>query len=314
MALPIIDFGDFSEGPPHRRQAIADEIGAAARNIGFFILANHRLPTATQERAFELAARFFDLPQADKAAIDISRSACHRGWYGEGGEVLDAHHQPEGDIKQGLKIGRDLTAEHPRVRAGMALHGPNQWPQETAALSGFKSAMQDCYDACEALSRQLMQAFALSLSLPEDYFDRWLNEPMATLSPLRYPPLQAADQLSAGAHTDFGCLTLLMQKDQPGLEIETASGWLAIPCLPDQSVVNIGDMMQRWTNGQYASTRHRVVNRSRQTRHSMAYFFDPDPNADLAPLPGCGESDAPPLTALQHLLHKIDESFAYRTD
>ena len=313
MDLPIIDFGGFISGGAENQKRIADEIGQAAENIGFFVLKNHGLPRLVRSEAFDMAARFFDLPEDQKRRIEISLSPCHRGWYGEGGEVLDARLQPEGDVKQGLKIGRDLSPDHPRVKAGIKLHGPNQWPEEDATLSGFKASMQNCYAACETLSRQLMRAFAVSLGLSDDYFDIWLKEPMATLSPLRYPAMRDDDALSAGAHTDFGCLTLLMQKDQAGLEIETASGWQAIPCLPDQIVVNIGDMMQRWTNGRYASTRHRVVNRSGRVRHSMAYFFDPDPDARLAPLPGCGGGDEPPLTALDHLRHKIDESFAYRT-
>lgn len=312
MSLPIIDFGAFENGSVAERQAIADKIGSAARNIGFFILDNHRLDDALRRTGFDMAAGFFDLPQAEKNRIHIARSACHRGWFDEGGEVLDRATQPQGDKKQGLKIGRDLPPDHARVRAGLPLHGANQWPEEHAGLVGFQTTMRALYAACETLSRQLMQAFALSLDLPAGHFDRWLSEPMATLAPLRYPPMHDTQTLSAGAHSDFGCLTLLLQNDQAGLEVQTQGGWLGVPCLPSQIVVNIGDMMQRWTNGAYASTVHRVVNRSGKTRHSIAYFFDPDPDADLTPLPGCGGETAPPLTALQHLLNKIDDSFDYR--
>lgn len=314
MALPIIDFGDFATGSSAKRHDIAAMIGGAARDNGFFIIENHGLPIAVKQNGFAMAKAFFDLPETEKRAIDIARSPCHRGWFGEGGEILDRQAQPQGDLKQGLKIGRDLSAAHEKVAAGLPLHGANQWPRESASLIGFKADMQALYDACEMLSRQLMQAFALSLDLEDTYFDKWLHEPMATLAPLRYPAMQEAGLLSAGAHTDFGCLTLLLQDDEAGLEVKTDSGWLAVPCLPAAIVVNIGDMMQRWTNGRYASTVHRVVNRSGCERHSIAYFFDPDPEADLAPLPGCGAASEPPLTALQHLLHKIDDSFDYRNE
>lgn len=323
-ALPLIDFADFADGARARRAHIAAEIGAACRKDGFFALANHGIDQGDIDAAFTMAQRFFDLPEAEKAAISIDRSPCHRGWFGRGAEVLDKAAQPQGDDKEGLKIGRDLPPDHARVLAGLPLHGPNQWPQEAGALIGFREAMETLYAACEALSRRLMQAFALSLALPDDYFDRWLSEPMATLGPLRYPPMSEPQELSAGAHTDFGCLTLLFQHDVPGLEIEKADGtWQKVPLMPAHVVVNIGDMMQHWTGGHYASTVHRVINRSDTTRHSMAYFFDPDPQAELATLPGCAPAkgfDAPatpltkPLTALEHLLTKIGDSFEYREE
>ncbi len=320
-ALPVIDFAAFKDGTTSVRRAIAADIGAACRQDGFFLLKNHQLDVSITDRAFAAAKTFFDQPLADKQAISIEKSDCHRGWYGEGGEILDGENQPQGDFKEGLKIGRDLAADHPRVIAGLALHGANQWPNEeiNGAASEFRAAMQNSYDACEALSRQLMQAFALSLDLPDDYFDRWLNLPMATLSPLRYPPMRDEAILSAAAHTDFGCLTLLFQTDEAGLEIARGDGdWLQVPCLPEMITVNIGDMMARWTNDLYRSTRHRVVNRSGRTRHSMAFFFDPDPDADLTALPGCiADGDTAHYAAacaLDHLLAKIEDSFAYRQE
>ena len=313
-ALPVIDFSAFGDDSAASRAAIADEIGAACRETGFFALTGHGIDATVIDDAFAMAQNFFDLPEDKKREIAIERSPCHRGWFAHGGEVLDRAKQPQGDYKEGLKIGRDLPPDHARVKAALPLHGANQYPHESGALVGFRSQMDMLYRACEALSRQLMQAFALSLDLQPDHFDRWLSEPMATLAPLRYPPMQKAAELSAGAHTDFGCLTLLFQNDVPGLEIETATGWQAVPLLEGAIIVNIGDMMERWTAGLYGSTVHRVVNRSSNTRHSMAYFFDPDPDADLTPLPNCGASAAPPLTALDHLLNKIDASFGYRSD
>ena len=316
-ALPVIDFTGFADDSAAgdaRRAAIAAKIGAACRENGFFALTGHTIKAGLIDDAFAMAQHFFDLPEAQKQDIAIARSPCHRGWFAHGGEALDKANQPQGDYKEGLKIGRDLPPDHARVKAALPLHGANQYPEECNALIGFRASMDTLYDACEALSRQLMQAFALSLELPPTYFDGWLNEPMATLAPLRYPPMQKAQELSAGAHTDFGCLTLLFQHDVPGLEIKTPGGWQAVPLLDGAIIVNIGDMMARWTGGTYASTVHRVVNRAPETRHSIAYFFDPDPDADLTPLPNCGASNAPPLTALEYLLTKIDDSFDYRSD
>ena len=318
MSLPVIDFASFTGTGSAADKAIADRLRDACRKDGFFLLANHGLEPGLTDAAFAAAQSFFDAPLAQKQAIAIEASPCHRGWYGPGGEILDAQNQPQGDMKEGLKIGRDLAPSHPLVAADTPLHGPNQWP-DTQEHPTFQLAMQACYAACETLSRRLMQGFALSLDLPVTHFDPWLRLPMATLSPLRYPPMQETAVLSAGAHTDFGCLTLLMQRDEAGLEIATPDDtWRRVPVDPALIVVNIGDMMARWTNNLYRSTRHRVVNRSGKTRHSMAFFFDPDADADLRPLPGClaqgSASHYPPATALEHLLAKIEESFAYRQD
>lgn len=316
-ALPVIDFSHFAAGDSATRHAIAADIDAACRTAGFLFLRGHGVPQPVIDAAFAAARQFFDQPMAQKAAISIAHSPCHRGWFGPGEEALDRARQPEGDLKEGLKIGRDLPANHPRVVAGVPLHGPNQWPEQ----EGFEAAMTACYAAFEGLSRQLMQAFALALGLPDTHFEPVLSLPMATLGPLRYPPhpsdTDPAAAISAGAHTDFGCLSLLAQADVDGLEIALPDGrWLAVPAATDMLVVNIGDMLARWTNDRYRSTQHRVVNRSGQTRHSLAYFFDPDPDADLTPLPGLLRAGAaphyPPATCLSHLLAKIDDSFAYR--
>ena len=300
--LPIIDLAGFAD--PSRSAAKIDE---ACRHYGFFFIENHGVPRAVIDVAFDAAAQFFALPLAEKQKINIKNSPCHRGWFACGDEVLDRKLQPQGDQKEGLKIGRDLPATHARCKAGLPLHGANQWP----AQEGFKTAMQNCYAAFEQLSHQLMCAFALALRLEADYFAPMLRLPMATLGPLRYPPLvEAGDhQLSAGAHTDFGCLTLLAQRDIAGLEIANKDGtWLQVPADNDRLVVNIGDMLARWTNNIYRSTRHRVANRSGRPRYSLAYFFDPDPEADLSPLPGCvaqgQKPHYPPATCLSHLLAK----------
>ena len=313
-ALPLIDFSGFGAGDAADRQAIGTAIGSACREAGFFYLEGHGIDPTLTANAFAASRQFFALPPAEKAKVAIENSACHRGWFALGGEVLDAAQQPTGDYKEGIKIGCDLSTDHPRVQAETPLHGPNQWPE----LAGWQDTMQAYYDACAALSRQLMQAFALSLGLEDSHFDADLSLPMATLGPLYYPPRPQDEAiLSAGAHTDFGCLTLLAQDGVPGLEVQDSQGaWHIVPPRADTLVVNIGDMLARWTNDLYASTRHRVVNRTDQARYSMAFFFDPDPEADLAPLPGCLASDAtahyPPATCLSHLLQKIEESFAYR--
>ncbi len=313
MTIPLIDFAAFDDAAA--RPGLAANIDAACRAAGFFCLFNHGIPQHIIDASFAAAADFFALPDAEKEKISIAKSPCHRGWYRIGEEVLDPVDNSDGDFKEGVKIGFDCPPDHPRRQAGIALHGANQWPD----INGWQEVMQQAYQSCSALSRQIMQVLAMGLSLPDTFFDKWLIEPMATLSPIRYPPQYQQNQIGAGAHTDFGCLTLLFQRDIAGLEIQGKDGsWIDVPADPTMVVVNIGDMMARWTNDIYTSTRHRVINRAGQPRQSLAFFFDPDPDADLTALPSClAPGDRPryaPTTALAHLLEKIDASFSYRKD
>jgi isopenicillin N synthase-like dioxygenase len=162
----------------------------------------------------------------------------------------------------------------------------------------------------------------LALGLEEGYFDHWLNTPMTTLGLLHYPPqlgriTQA--QIGAGAHSDYGCLTMLAQDAAGGLQVRNASGdWVDAPPVPGSFVVNIGDMMERWTNGVFTSTLHRVVNVSGLERYSLPYFFDPDFNAEVVCLQTClapGETPKyPPTTSGRHLLDMISASFEYHKE
>ena len=165
-----------------------------------------------------------------------------------------------------------------------------------------------------------MHAFALALRLPEDYFDAYLHEPMATVGPLRYPPQRDdVHAIGAGAHTDFGCLTILAQEAQPGLQIKTVQGeWLDAPPIDGTLVINIGDMLARWTNDVWGSTVHRVINRSGQDRYSIAFFYDPEFTTPIVCLDSCCDADHPPryapTTGGQHLLDQINATFAYHRD
>ncbi|HKY94264.1 MAG TPA: 2-oxoglutarate and iron-dependent oxygenase domain-containing protein [Kiloniellales bacterium] len=318
-AIPLIDFGPFRSGSEAARKAVALQLGEACRNIGFFYVVNHGVPDASVAAALDYAKRFFALPVEDKREIAIEKSACHRGWFQLGGENLDPAKQREaGDLKEGLKIGRDLSPEHPLVRSGLPLHGPNQWP----SMPGFKGAMQDCYGALSALGRQIMRGFALALEMPETFFDKWLTGPMATLGPLHYPPHTgpiSETRLGAGAHTDFGCLTILWQDAAGGLLVKNTAGkWIDALPVAGSFVVNIGDMMARWTNDLFTSTYHRVINVSGRDRYSMPFFFDPDFNADLTALPTCVGPERParypPTTGGQHLIDRINETFAYHRE
>jgi len=312
--IPLIDFAPFLDGTPAARAEIARQIGEACRNIGFFYITGHGVPETLIAETYAETKRFFNLPAAVKAEVAIEHSACHRGYFSTGGENLDPAKQKTGDFKEGYKIGRDLEANHPLVQAGTPLHGPNQWP---ANLPGWRETMTAYYNAMEQLGRHMLHAFALALDLPKTYFDGWLTAPMTTLGPLHYPPQTGhitEAQIGAGAHTDYGCLTLLAQDNAGGLQVRNAAGhWVDAPPIPGSFVVNIGDMMERWTNGVFTSTLHRVINISGRERYSLPFFFDPDFHTPVACLESClgGGAKFPPTTAGQHLLDKINASFTY---
>ncbi len=317
-AIPLIDFGPFRSGMAAERRRVAAEIDQACRNIGFFYIVNHGVARELVEQTFTEAARFFALPPAEKARISIARSPCHRGYFALGDENLDpARQTTAGDFKEGIKIGRDLAPDHPLVLAGTPLHGPNQWPSN---LPGWQEAMERYYAALSGLGRELMAAFGLALGLSEDFFEDKLIGPMATLGPLHYPPQRGRiteQRLGAGAHTDFGCLTILAQDASGGLQVQNCAGtWVDAPPIDGSFVVNIGDMMARWSNDLYASTRHRVINLSGRDRYSLPFFFDPDFDAALTCLATCVSPQRParypPTTGGQHLLDRIDATFAYR--
>ena len=319
-AVPVIDLESFLAGTQEERTQVARRIGEACRNIGFFYIVNHGVPAELRAAVFAEAKRFFDSPLERKLEIDIERSACHRGYFKLGGENLDPAKQKQGgDLKEGIKIGRDLPPDHPLVAAGTPLHGPNQWP---SGLPGFQETLQSYFDRLNDLGRQLMRAFALALELPEDHFERDLDLPMATVGPLHYPPQQgriSEARIGAGAHTDFGCLTILAQDEAGGLQVRNAAGqWIDAPFIADSFVVNIGDMMARWTNDIFASTQHRVINRSGGERYSIPFFFDPDHDADVSCLPTCCGPDRParypPTTGLEHLLEMINATFDYHRE
>ena len=310
--IPLIDIAPLLHGDMTPAQAI----GQACREVGFFYITNHGVPQAVIEAVYAQAKRFFDLPVAEKEKSAIERSLCHRGWFRLGGENLDPANQTKtGDFKEGFKIGRDLKLDHPRVKAGLPLHGPNVWPD----LPGWQAVMQDYYDRMVALGTLMLRAFAVALGVAPDYFDAWLEVPMTTLGPLHYPPqtgMVTPARLGAGAHTDYGCLTLLHQDDAGGLQVQAADGrWLAAPPIPGTYVVNIGDMMERWSNGVFRSTPHRVINISGRERYALPFFFDPDFYAPVACLPTClaaGETPKyQPTTAGQHLLDMINNAFSY---
>jgi len=303
--LPVIDIGGLSSGRPADRAAVARELRAACLDKGFFYIRNHAIPESLVQAVFAEAARFFALPADEKRALDKARSRANRGYEPLEGQTLEAGAPP--DLKEGFYVGPEHAADDPRVVAGKFNHGPNQWPVQPPR---FRPTMEAYFKEMLALGRRLMGGLALSLDLPEDHFAAFCTEPMGTLRLLHYPPQPvAADpaQKGAGAHTDFGGLTLLRQDDVGGLQVwdHASSGWIHADPLPATYVVNLGDMIARWTNDRYRSTLHRVINASGRERYSVPFFYVGNYDYRVECIPTClapGERPKyPPVTVEAHL-------------
>lgn len=303
-SLPIIDVAALRSKETESWRGVAEEIRTACTDTGFFYVSNHGIDPADVAETFDQSKRFFEQPIDRKMANDLSRSPASRGYEPVGGQQLDSDAAP--DLKESFYIGVDRGPDDPLVVAETPNHGANQWPD---GLSGWRAHMEGFFAEMTELASVLSRGLALSLELPPDYFVRFEDNPMSILRLLSYPPHPkgaAADQVGAGTHTDWGCLTILAQKDAEGLEVMNASGdWILAAPIPDTFVINIGDMMARWTNDRYRSTPHRVINNSGGQRYSIAFFHDINYHALVECIPTCQSPENPakyePILAGDHI-------------
>lgn len=308
-SLPVIDLS--------QRDGLPERLDAACRHEGFFYLIGHGVDPALRAAAFDAARRFFALPDTEKARWHIERSGIHRGWDPVAWQALEPG-QP-GDLKESFYLGVDRGPDDPLVRAGTPNQGPNQWPDEHQ-VPGFRQAVQAYEAALNQLARRVLSFMAQGLGLHARWFDACLQDPMPVLRLLHYPPQPPSEavlpgQIGCGAHTDWGSITLLAQDDAGGLQVQAADGtWFDAPPMPDAFVVNLGDMMARWTNDRYRSTPHRVFNPHGRERYSLAYFFDIDYHAEVQALPGCFDEANPPryppTTAGEHIIEMYERTRA----
>jgi isopenicillin N synthase-like dioxygenase len=284
--LPIIDMAPLFGAEAGARAAVADGIRAACVRHGFFYVIGHRIGPQVIADLDAASRRFFALPEADKQKIAMANAGrAWRGFFPVGGELTSG--RP--DLKEGLYLGTDDPPDHPLVRAGAPMHGPNQWPAEVPEL---KTHAEVFMAGAARAAAALMEGVSLSLGLDARYFERaYTARPTILFRIFHYPPKGPAEidwtgAWGVGEHTDYGLLTLLAQDRHGGLEVKGPDGWIAAPPIPGALVCNIGDMLERITGGRYVSTPHRVMNTSGQDRLSFPLFFDPAWEAPMRPLPG----------------------------
>jgi len=295
-------------GIPARRLEAARAIDDAARESGFFYAVGHRVPEIERTQLLHRARSFFSLPLNRKMEWYIGNSSNHKGYVPEGEEVFDGGTM---DRKEAFDLGSDLPAEDPDVLAGTAILGPNVWPD----IDGFRQDVKTYYDSAAAFAKVLFRGFALALGLEETFFERFITKPPSQLRLVHYPyDPDRSDAPGIGAHTDYECFTILFTV-APGLEVLNGAGqWIDAPPLEGAFIVNIGDMMEVFTNGEYLATSHRVRS-VKEERYSFPLFCTCDYHTIVEPLPQFVGPDRPPryrpVSAGAHLLAQTAQSFAY---
>ena len=291
--IPVIDIGPlFGTDRPAIERAAA-RLDEACRQIGFFYIENHRVSRGVIERAYAEASRFFALPEDVKMAIHYKKAKNHvRGYVPVWQTHADRRAKP--DLHEALDLALDLPADDPDYMAGNRMYGPNQWPEN---LPGFREGIYAYYEAILDLGRTLFRGFAAALDLPDDYFEPMITKPMGQMRVIHYPPQADLDDerlWGIGEHTDYECFTVLGQDDAGGLQVKNAAGeWIEAPPIPGAFVVNIGDIMARWTNGIYQSTPHRVLNLSGGERYSLAFFYGSNYDTLVSCLETCRDEGHP---------------------
>ena len=311
-AIPVIDIAPLVSGTPAQAQAVANALGRACRDVGFFYVTGHGIAPASIARVFEMSATFFAGPASIREAVSFSGPGGNRGYIRLGGETLDPG--KPADVKEAFNIGLELAPDDPELLARAPFRAANLWPD----MPGFRDTMLDYFNRVWRLGRDLHRGFAIDLGLESDFFETKLDRPNATLRLLHYPPVTAPlpdGQLGAGVHTDYGNVTLLATDAVGGLMVRDRSGrWLDAPVISGAFVCNIGDCLMRWSNDVYVSTPHKVVSPPGADRYSVAFFLDPNPDALVACLPTCTSTDRPakyaPVSGAEFLRSRLEPTYA----
>lgn len=320
LHVPVIDIAPFLHGAAADKQAVAVAVDQACRDIGFLIISGHGIAPTMLEKMRVVSRDFFDLPLAEKMHVAQPAKDVTRGYIGVEGESVGRSRDASataGDLNESLMIGPvDLPdAAYAQAPAAGKHFAPNIWPAHPTDL---REAWTAYYREMGALARTLMRIFALGLKLDETFFDNKVDRHISRLR-LRNYPAQTTEpvpgQIRAGAHSDYGSLTILATEDKPGgLQVYNAAGaWVDVPIVPGCFIINIGDLMARWTNDAWVSTLHRVVNPpsgagAASRRQSIVFFHNPNYDAEIACIPGCarpGEAPKYPATTSGEHLRRL---------
>src|ERR1043166_2021215 len=302
--IPTLDLSRYMSDEPGGRESVAAQLREISTTIGFFYLKGHGIPQSLIDRTFEESRRFHALPHELKKKIPYftTISGFKSGYHSYAGDGFQnqnvniiSNAKPNLVAKfalnrEGGSGGLSMAQEESQARI-------NDWPEN---LPGFKETVLDYHRSIEALGRKFLPLWATSLKLPLDYFDKFFATPHATMNLLYYPPQKEVGnrQYGIAPHTDNALMTFLAQKDVPGLAVRMPSGhWRKVDVVPGALLVNTGNLIVRWTNDEYLSTKHRVINTYGVDRYSIPVFFGPSGDAPIEVLPTCQSPQRPPRYA-----------------
>jgi isopenicillin N synthase-like dioxygenase len=298
--IPTLDMSPYLSGQPGGRKAVAEHLREISMTVGFFYLNGHGIPQELINAVFAESRRFFSLPDSVKRTIPyITTDTLKSGYQNSFTDGTQrANINIIGDARPNLlekfSINREDGSDRLDTPNEESTAAINIWPEN---LPGFKQTLQGYHAAIETLGRQFLPLWCISLGLPPDYLDRFFESPHLTMSLLHYPPQKEVGnrQYGIAPHTDNALMTFLAQADVPGLAVRMPSGhWRAVEIMPGTLLVNTGNLMVHWTNGEYLSTKHRVINNNAINRYSIPVFFGPSADALVEVLPTCQGPDRPP--------------------
>ncbi len=316
--IPVLNVAGLYTGDGSAGREIAKSLGAYLENVGFIYVAGHRVPRAEVDAVRDMSKAFFALPDEQKLALKIDRN--FRGYLPFAGSTIvtsSVAKVSKPNQSESMFFLHEVGAGDPRRLAGKPLQGLNQWPPEDL-LPGFRATIDRYVNSMSALACDLVHAITMALGLPASSLDRYFAQPTTFLRLLHYPTQpDEADLFGSAPHTDYGYITLLAQDDVGGLEVKNKAGeWIAAPPIPDTFVMNVGDILARWSNDRFVSTPHRVINRSGRERYSQPFFFDPAMDELIEVLPTCVPDGAEPrygpVAYGDYLMERIDKNYHYR--
>jgi isopenicillin N synthase-like dioxygenase len=310
--IPVIDIGGLNDDSITRYREIADAFLSAAQTVGFFYVKNHGVPHELIDAAFAVSAEFFAHSSDEKDSVRVSDR--HRGFLSIGQAKMQG--SATQDLKESFIWGREFSADALASLRDNPMIGKNQWP---ALIPRMPTVLNAYFERCVDLGQSLLRVFAVALDVNPGYFTDCFDCTISRGSTLYYPPQPAhlgEKQFGVAPHTDYGCLTLLYQDDTGGLQVLGADRtWINASPINDTYVVNVGDLLARWSNDRFRSTPHRVVNESGRARQSLAVFVDPNFATPIIPVVQDGRAARyKPTTCGAHILSRFDKSFAYRRD
>ncbi len=296
--IPRIDAAALAQGDP----AALDAMRIAATDVGFASVYNTALSAEDIQQSIDMYRAFFTLPDAEKAAVDMTKTGANRGWGAPATEQVDPDANP--DFKQYFDCGLTLPDGHPLTE--MSVYAPNQWPSRPI---GFSDVISSYYEASLSVAMDVLRGVSQALGRPKDSFDAAFETPMALLRGNFYPtrPDWAGDKdFGIATHTDYGCLTLLATDGAPGLEVrKRGGGWIPVQAPVGEFVINFGEMLQFWTAGEVVATPHRVQG-GKSERISIPLFFNPSHDTNVAP-PGADQV----ISAGDHLSRRFEETYVH---